>query len=296
MIAGFLSNTIIKGGAAPLFDNPKNYGLDFEDVTFNASDDTKLSGWPIKGEADKIIIQSHFGVQACRAGFTPEGKGMVKLWDKKIPFLMHVKYLVDQGYSVLMYDFRSHGNSDDAKNNWVSWGPYEAQDLVAAVDFIATHPVYSKAEIGLLSICMGAAATTYAYGAEELQKYQNLKAMVAIQPMRYLDFVKALGLPGFLQRWVNNENSKRVGFDMPSKSFKADVQKINVPTLLVQNDEDEYLNKASIDEYYESLNVKKDMLWLSGIGKKRAAAYDFLTKNPEQILYWFDQYMGRSKA
>ena len=74
--------------------------------------------------------------------------------------------------------------------------------------------------------------------------------MIAIQPMRYLDFVKALGLPNFLQRWVNTENSKRVGFDMPTKSFKEDVQKITVPTLLVQNDQDEYLNKVSIDEYF----------------------------------------------
>ncbi|MEL7123609.1 MAG: hypothetical protein AAFO07_29475 [Bacteroidota bacterium] len=169
--------------------------------------------------------------------------------------------------------------------------PNEAQDLIAAIDFIANHPTYQNAQIGLLSICMGAAANTYAYGADDLQKYSNIKAMVAIQPMRYPDFIKALGLPSFLQRWVNAENSKRVGFDMLSKSFKNDVQKIQAPTLLVQNDQDEYLNKQSIDEYYNNLNVEKEMLWLSGIGKKRAAAYDYLTKNPEKILYWFDHHM-----
>ncbi|MEM1219364.1 MAG: alpha/beta hydrolase, partial [Bacteroidota bacterium] len=291
MVTGFLSNSIVKGGVAPLFDNPQNYGLDYEDVTFTAKDGTKLSAWLVKGGTDKIIIQSHFGVQACRAGFTPEGKGMVKLWNEKIPFLQHVKYLVEQGYSVLMYDFRSHGNSEDAKGNWVSWGPSEAQDVVAAVDYVSQHPSYKKAQIGLLSICMGAAATTYAYGSNDLQKYDQIKAMVAIQPMRYLDFVKALGLPGFLQRWVNTENSKRVGFDMPTKSFKEDVEKIPVPTLLVQNDQDEYLNKESIEAYYQSLGVEKDMLWLSGIGTKRAAGYDYLTKNPEKVLYWFDQHM-----
>lgn len=292
MITGFLSNTIVKGGVAPLFDNPKNYGLDYEDVKFIAADGTQISAWLVKGGTDKIIVQSHFGVQACRSGFTPEGKGMVKLWTDKIPFLKHVKYLVDKGYSVLMYDFRSHGNSDEAKGNWVSWGPNEAQDLVAALEYVTNHPTYNEAQIGLLSICMGAAATTYAYGSNDLQKYKNIKAMVAIQPMRYLDFVKALGLPRFMQRWINAENSKRVGFDMPAKSFKADVQKIPIPTLLVQNDKDEYLNKQSIDEYYNSLIVEKKMLWLSGIGTKRAAAYDYLTKHPEAILYWFDDYLS----
>lgn len=291
MITGFLSDTIVKGGAAPLFDNPQNYGLDYEEVSFHAEDGTKLSAWLVKGGTDKIIIQSHFGVQACRAGFTPEGKGMVKLWNKQIPFLLHVKYLVEKGYSVLMYDFRNHGNSEESPSKWVSWGPKEAQDTVAAIDFVSKHANYKDAQIGLLSICMGAATATYAYGSGAMKKYKNIKAMVAIQPMRYLDFVKALGLPGFLQKWVNTENSKRVGFDMPAKSFKEDVQNIPVPTLLVQNDQDEYLNKDSIDEYYNSLVVEKDMLWLSGIGKKRAAAYDYLTKYPEKILYWFDTYM-----
>lgn len=292
MITGFLSNTIVKGGVAPLFDNPSEYGLEYEDVTFKTADGLTLSGWLVKGGTDKLIIQSHFGVQSCRAGFTPEGKGMVKLWKDKISFLKHVKYLVSKGYSVLMYDFRSHGNSEEAKGNWVSWGPQEAQDLLAAVKFVSEHPVYGSAQVGLLSICMGAAATTYAYGSGELQQYKNIKTMVAIQPMRYLDFVKALGLPGFLQRWVNQENSKRVGFDMPAKSFKEDVQKVSVPTLLVQNDQDEYLNKQSIDEYYASLKVEKEMLWLSGIGTKRAAGYDYLTKNPEKILYWFDRHIA----
>ncbi len=292
MITGFLSNTIVKGGVAPLFDNPSEYGLEYEDVTFKTGDGLTLSGWLVKGGTDKIIIQSHFGVQSCRAGFTPEGKGMVKLWKDKIPFLKHVKHLVNKGYSVLMYDFRSHGNSEEAEGNWVSWGPQEAQDLLAAVKFVSEHPVYGSAQVGLLSICMGAAATTYAYGSGELQQYKHIKAMVAIQPMRYLDFVKALGLPGFLQRWVNQENSKRVGFDMLAKSFKNDVQTVSVPTLLVQNDQDEYLNKQSIEEYYASLKVEKEMRWLSGIGTKRAAGYDYLTKNPEKILYWFDRHMA----
>ena len=292
MITKFLSNTIVKGGAAPLFDNPGNYGLEYEDVSFTSSDGVQLSGWLLKGVTDKIIIQSHFGVQSCRAGFTPEGKGMVKLWDKDIPFLKHAHYLVAKGYSVLMYDFRNHGESGNPGNEWVSWGPDEAQDVLAAVDFVANHPTYQNAQIGLLSICMGAASTTYAYGLKDgLKQYNNIKAMVAIQPMRYLDFVKALGLPGFLQNWVNKENSKRVGFDMVAKSFKDDVKEIPVPTLLVQNDSDEYLNRASIDEYYNSLQVEKEMLWLSDIGKKRAAGYDYLTKNPEKILYWFDKYM-----
>ena len=291
MVTGFLSNMIVKGGIAPVFDNPKDYGLDYEDVQFKTADGVNLKGWLIKGGTDKIIVQSHFGVQSSRSGYTPEGKGMVKMWKENISFLKHVKYLVDKGYSVLMYDFRSHGDSDPNTSGWCSWGPDEAQDVVAAVDYVAIHPTYQNAQIGLLSICMGAAASTYAFGAGNLQKY-NIKAMVAIQPMRYEDFMKSFGLPGFLNNWVNKENSKRVGFDMTAKSFKNDVPKIPVPTLVMQNDKDEFLTKESIDEYYNDLTVEKDMLWVSGIGTKRAAGYDYLTRNPEKVLYWFDKYMN----
>ena len=289
MVTRFLSNMIVKGGIAPVFDNPKDYGLDYEDVQFKAADGVTLRGWLIKGGTDKIIVQSHFGVQSSRSGYTPKGKS-VKMWKEDIHFLKHVKYLVDKGYSVLMYDFRSHGDSDANTSGWCSWGPDEAQDVVAAVDYVANHPSYKAAQIGLLSICMGAAASTYAYGVDALQKY-NIKAMVAIQPMRYIDFMKSFGLPGFLNNWVNRENSKRVGFDMTAKSFKADVSKIPVPTLVMQNDKDEFLTKESIDEYYNDLTVEKEMIWVSDIGTKRAAGYDYLTKNPEKILYWFDKFI-----
>lgn len=58
-----------------MFDDPKNYGLYYEDVTLKAGDGIALFGCLIKGHANKVMIQSHFGVQFCRSGHTPKGKG-----------------------------------------------------------------------------------------------------------------------------------------------------------------------------------------------------------------------------
>lgn len=291
MITGYLSNTIIKGGVSPVFDNPKDYELDYEDVLFKARDGVTLSGWLIKGGNDKIIIQSHYGVQSSRSGYTPVGKGISKMWKEDISFLKHVKYLVDKGYSVLMYDFRNHGNSEEGTCSWVTWGPEERKDVIAAVDFVSNHLNFKDAQIGLLSICMGAAASTYAFGEDEgLKKYSNIKAMVAIQPLRYPDFMQALGLNNFIGRSVTKLNNKRTGIDMNAVSFMSNVKDISVPTLLVQNSNDEYLNKQSIDEFYDALPVEKEMMWLD-LDKKRAAGYDYLTKNPEKILSWFNKFM-----
>ena len=292
MIINYLSNAIVKGGQAPVFDNPKDYGLEYEEINFNADDGVTLSGWLIKGGTDKIIIQSHYGVQSSRSGYTPEGKGMGKMWQENISFLKHARYLVAKGYSVLMYDFRNHGNSEAGTCPWVTWGPEEHKDVLAAVTFVSNHPRYQDSQIGLLSICMGAASSTYAFGKENgLTQFPHIKAMVAIQPLRYADFIKALGLNNFIGKMVTKRNEKRTQIDLNHTSFMPSVKEINVPTLLVQNANDEYLNRQSIEEYYEALQVDKDILWLE-LAKKRAAGYDYLTRNPDKILYWFDKYMN----
>ena len=109
MFGKAISNMMIKPGKAPVFETPDQYGLDYEDVEFKTKDGITLSGWIVKGGTDKVIIQSHFGVQCSRAGFTIEGKGMMEkmLWSDDIHFLNQAKYLVEAGYSVLMYDLRN---------------------------------------------------------------------------------------------------------------------------------------------------------------------------------------------
>ncbi|MEM9929255.1 MAG: alpha/beta hydrolase, partial [Bacteroidota bacterium] len=140
-----ISDLMIKPGKSPVFETPDKYNLAYEDVTFETSDGVNLSGWLVKGGTDKVIIQSHFGVQCSRCGFTQEGKGMMKnvLWTSDIHFLEQAKYLVAAGYSVLMYDMRNHGNSE--QRGYVSWGLEERRDVLAAVKFIAEHHDYHKA-------------------------------------------------------------------------------------------------------------------------------------------------------
>ncbi|MEM7343052.1 MAG: alpha/beta hydrolase [Chloroflexota bacterium] len=291
MIINYLSNSIVKGGQAAVYDTPKDYNLDYEDVSFKASDGVNLSGWLIKGGTEKIIIQSHFGVQSSRSGYTPEGKGFPKMWPTTIPFLKHVKYLVDQGYSVFLYDFRNHGNSGTGTCEWVTWGPEEHKDVLAAVDYVSNHPDYKESRIGLLSICMGAASSTYAFGKENgLRDNDQIKAMIAIQPLIYPDFIRALGLDNFIGRMVTKRNNERTGIDLDAVSFIPNVKDINVPTLLVQNSNDQYLHRETIETYYNELQVEKEMIWLD-LDKPRAAGYDYLTKNPEKILNFFDKHV-----
>ena len=263
MIGSYVANMMIAPGKSPVFNNPQDFGLDYEDVTFKASDGVTLSGWLIKGGTDKVIIQSHFGVQCSRAGYTPQGKGFAPMWKTDISFLNQAKYLVDAGYSVLMYDLRNHGNSGVGTNPYITWGVEEAKDAIAAVDFITNHPEYQNCTIGLLSICMGQSATTTAYGREDgLQNYDNIKALISVQPLTYEKFVQALGFPKFVINRANKVIQQKTGFDFNDNNFMPNVKDITVPTLVIQNKNDPWTNRELVNEYYERLNVEKELLWL----------------------------------
>ena len=69
------------------------------------------------------------------------------------------------------------------------------------------------------------------------------------------------------------------------------VKYITVPTLVIQNRNDPWTSIDLVKQYYDELRVEKEMLWLD-LDKKRAAAYDWIGKNPEKILEWFGKHMS----
>lgn len=291
MFGKTISNLMIKPGKSPVFETPDKYGLSYEDVSFTTDDGVTLSGWLVKGGTDKVIVQSHFGVQCSRCGFTQEGKGMMKnaLWTSDIHFLDQAKYLVDAGYSVLMYDMRNHGDSQ--QTDWVSWGIKERKDILAAVKYVAGHPDYQDANIGLLSICMGQGASTFAFGMEpEMKKIKNLKTMISVQPLTYDYFVEAMGLPKFLIDAGNKYNQEKRNTDLTGDSFLPYAKDVSVPTLVIQNQNDPMTNMDMVKQYYNDLTVEKEMLWLD-LEKKRGAAYAWLGQNPDPIVDWFNKHL-----
>lgn len=298
MFGNMIANTFINPFQAPVFDDPADYGLDYENVTFTAQDGIELSGWLIKGNRDKVVIQSHFGVQCCRSGYTPKGKGLMKGYDKDIQFLRQAKYLNDAGYTVLMYDFRNHGNSSIGTLPYVSWGEEEAKDVIAAVEFITTHSHYNNASIGLLSICMGQGSSVAAFGKPDgLKRYTNLKTMISIQPMDYTCFVNAMGLPKFMINSTDKAIKRKTGKDFNVTTWRPFIKEVNVPTLVIQNKNDGFFDEQFVQSFYDDLTVEKELLWLElekkkgGATANRFAAYDWLGENPTPILDWFNKYV-----
>ena len=297
MFGKLIAKNLVKEGKGTLFDDPKNYGLDYENVSFQASDGINLKGWLIKGSPSKVIIQTHFGLYCSRAGYTNKGKGFLKGYPHDVQFLRQAKYLNEAGYSVLMYDLRNHGESDSAMGGFISYGPEEAKDVMAAVDFISTHPDYQDASIGLFSICMGQGASVSAYGREDgLKNYPNIQCMISVQPLDYPHFIEGMPLPGFLKRSADRYIERHTDFDYYHNTWRPYVKDVSVPTLVIQNLNDGFLDQEFVEGVYNDLQVEKEMIWLElpdmkNQGYNRMAAYDWLGTNPEPILGWFNKYV-----
>ncbi|MEO1269726.1 MAG: alpha/beta hydrolase, partial [Myxococcota bacterium] len=63
-----------------------------------------------------------------------------------------------------------------------------------------------------------------------------------------------------------------------------------VPTLVIQNTNDPWANVERVQQYFDELQVEKEIRWPE-LSKDRAAAYDWLGTHPEQLVAFFDTYM-----
>lgn len=128
----------------PINESPEDYDLDFDLISFQSRDDISLEGWfiPAQQSKNKTIIFAH-GYRGNRL-------------EKKLPALKLAKDLTENGFHVLMFDFRSCGESS---GNVASIGLYEQEDLLSAIAWVkVNHP----SSIGLIGFSMGASTALLA--------------------------------------------------------------------------------------------------------------------------------------
>ena len=142
---GFLtfegSRRVVRPGRKPLEaeegapSTPGEMGLAYEDVRFTTDDGYTLSGWliPAARETRAAVILLH--------GFS---------WHR-LPWLTGFVPWLQPRYNLLQFDFRGHGESDDAP---ITLGTTERADVAAAVRFMQ-HRGFGP--IALMGISMGGA-------------------------------------------------------------------------------------------------------------------------------------------
>ena len=198
--------------------------------------------------------------------------------------------MADQGYTVLAYDLRNHGDSATGPSPWSNDGQEEYKDVHAAVRFMVDHPDYRDAPIGMLNICMGSSSMTLAHGIPDgLERVENIKAHVVIQPLYSGAWFRQMGLPKFMIRRAVNISVKRGGPNFDLSPIDR-VKLINKPTMVIQNRNDPVADMDYVNAYYDALQVEKEMVW-TNLQKSRIAGYADIADHPAKIIEWFGRHI-----
>ncbi|MBM3943506.1 MAG: alpha/beta fold hydrolase [SAR202 cluster bacterium] len=168
-VAGWVAHSLTVLSRYEVWGHPSEFGLHHEDVAFpSRRDKVLLKGWYLPApEATCCIVlapgEEHHrnspGIQALSLG----------------------NDLVQQGFSVLLFDYRGRGESGGKRN---SAGDREQWDLLGAIDYVEARG-FPVERIGLIGFSLGAAVATLVAAREP-----RLRAVVS--DSGFLDYIPYL--------------------------------------------------------------------------------------------------------
>ena len=182
----------------------------YRDVTFEASDGVKLSGWyrPSANGANVIVVH----------GGGSDRRGSVA----------HASLLARHGYGVLLYDSRGRGRSEGRQNAW-GWG--WKNDVEGAVAFLKARPEVDESRMGALGLSSGADALVQVAGTN-----RDLKAYVAdgTAASSYDDVHEVMGINLATPMWLTNFATVRLASGTtPGPTMIDMVPRLTAPMLMI---------------------------------------------------------------
>ncbi len=243
-IVVFLAWSTVSPKPSRMGDNPGEFRMNYEQVNFNSKDGTPLSGWYCKPEKPRAVIILCHGVDSNRKGMMPKARLLYKA-----------------GFSVMMFDFRTRGESG---GKLCTIGNLEVEDLLAAVAQVHANPKNSSLPIGVLGDSMGGAVAIMGAARES-----SISAVVAESPFDRLDhavanhFSALFGKAAFLFcAPVTFVGEKFIGAEASSISPLDEIDRIDPrPLLLIADAKDDLCRQSEVEALFQKAGTGKK-LWV----------------------------------
>jgi len=133
------------------FDVSPYFMADYETVRFpSRQEGLSLAGWYIPGDPGASVVILTHGLNGCKC---------------ETRLLTIAGILHRNGFNVLAYDMREHGESD-IEDGRAAIGNEEYQDLLGAWDWLIHEKQYDPKRIGVYGYSLGAGTTLIAFGQE----------------------------------------------------------------------------------------------------------------------------------
>jgi fermentation-respiration switch protein FrsA (DUF1100 family) len=245
---------------ATVVDPATLYNWNFSRVEFPATDGTRLVGWWIPapgGESNQTVL-------LCPGSNSD-----------KASELFLVKRLVPDGYNVLVFDFRAHGESG---GQLCSFGDLERHDVLGAMRWLRKNHPDAAEKVAGLGVSTGAAALLAA-AADPSPEGQNIDAIAVYDTFDRLDneadslvkdflpapmawMVRHVGLP--MAGW-------QVGANLPAFAPATQINAIwPRPVLVIHGIDDEIVPFEQGQSLYDAAMEPKMNFWIDRCGHTKA--------------------------
>jgi len=220
------------------YADPKNSGIDYQDIDFKSTDGTELHGWFI---FDKLTAKKKKGLIIF---FHGNAQNLTSHW-------LNIGWIVKEGFDVFIFDYRGYGLSKGSPNQQglnkdslaaLAWAHERSKDypkfivygqsLGGAVSMRALQDFDYRKDINLLVLD----STFISYQKIAFDKLRHAGILLPLSPLAYL--------------LVSDEYAAR--------KF---VKKIDIPTLVIHGVKDPVVPYKFGQEIFSELTVKKKWWW-----------------------------------
>jgi len=289
----YFTKRMVAPDRQPLWTTPSQMGLDFENVQFPALDSVRLSGWFVpSGPAEQskgTIILAH-GWLWNRLGDAADDLVADLSGTTPIELLRLTHALHYEGYNVLMFDLRNHGES--AAHPPVTFGQSESSDLLGALAYLQTRPDVDQERIGVIGFCIGANALLYA-----LPLTDQIRAAVAVQPATaavYADGYSRdlMGLPSkvllpFVKWAYSTVGGVRLGALQPAFAAAGAGA---TPVLFVQSKGDKWGSTEDVNRLRLATPGGEGPIYVNGNHHYRG--FQYIIDNPRPAILFFEEHLN----
>jgi uncharacterized protein len=319
----WISTLLLYGRRQPITRTPAAYGLAYEDVTFRSKDGLTLQGWWLPAAAtqrngtEPVVILLH-PFLGNRHGLLVQQPGWPRLFATEVDLLKLAQACHQAGFAVFMFDFRSHGVS---QQGLCAGGLTEDQDVMGAVDYVFNRMAATAVTpaVGVIGFGLGAAAALAAVGrekggAEVIRVFsgdseggsgfitipppnvKRLRFLIAVQPASlgvllrgYLRTV-ARPLAWVLPPLVDKFCQWRGGYPLTAIFLLKCIQEAHVPVLYLQACADPWGDCREVQRFYDATPGLKQINWIEeSFG--RVETYAYVTEQPELVLTFAAQQL-----
>jgi uncharacterized protein len=265
--------SLVRPSHSPITRQPESVGIfDYQSVTFPSSDGLTLRGWWVPSTNGAVVIFVHGHA----------GNRQNQLDDAEI--------LVSAGYGALLFDLRNNGESD---GDLTTFGLYEVDDVMAALEFVKSQPGVDPARIGVLGQSMGGATALLAAAqSPDIKAVAALSAYTSMEDNIKTGVERLAGLPVFpfapmVIFWGQWES----GIDITQVRPIDIISSISPrPVLIVHGERDGLIPVENGKALYEAANDPKQLYLVSNAGHesflpKAGVAY------AEMLIDFFNQYL-----